>query len=216
MSLRRRQELCLDAIEHSFAMAEIAYERIVDYCRNDGSSATDAKQNDRMVLDAWSFIDVAKRLRSVLEHTPGLKNATLLAEFLKATEEVVDFRHHMQHMEDRTTVLAPSGRPIWGSFSWAVLEPDGHRFRIGIYVPGRLTKTQGIPAVNPAGKEFHSDVDHFQVTIGNVTLQISEMHRRIRSLRERFEAALAGAQCRPTKTGETILGIDLDAPPPAA
>lgn len=210
MSLRRRQELCLDAIEHSFAMAQIAYERIVHYCRSDGPE-NGAGIAEAMVLDAWSFIDVAKRLRSVLGHTPGLKNAASLADFLRTTEGVVDFRHHLQHMEDRTADLAKSGRPIWGAFSWAVLDPDGSHFRIAVYVPGRLAKTKGVPVVNPAGKAFRSDVDHFQVTVGDITLRISDMYYMLQQFRGQFELALADAQPRSTKEGETIHDIDLDA-----
>jgi hypothetical protein len=210
MSDHRKQELCLDAIEHSFSMARIAYDRVIHYCRHH-VDANDPNLDDTMVLDAWSFVDVAKRLRSVLEHTPGLKNARALVLFLRATEDVVDFRHHMQHMEDRTSTFAPSGRPIWGSFSWVTLDPNGINFRICTYIPGRLAKTKGIPVVNPAGRKFHGDIDHFELSVNDVTLNLSDMSRRIETLREKFNAAVKSAVPSPTRSGETILAIDLDA-----
>jgi hypothetical protein len=131
MNLRRRQDLCLDAIEHSFSMANIAYARIVHFCRNDCPGGA-GRKDDEVVLDAWSFIDVLKRLRSMLEHMPGLRSGTALGAFLQATESVVNFRHHHQHMEDRTADVAVSGRPIWGAFSWTVVELDTNHFRIGV------------------------------------------------------------------------------------
>lgn len=212
MNDRRKQELCLDAVEHCFSMARIAYDRVVHYCRHH-AEAHDPNLDDALVLDAWSFVDVAKRLRSVLEHTRGVKNAPALVAFLRTTEDVVEFRHYLQHMEEKTSAVAPTGRPIWGSFSWVVLSPDGSSLRVITYVPGRLAKTKGIPVVNPAGREFHSDIDHFELTVDDVTLNLSEMSRRIDRLREQFSAAVKAAGQRSTRSGETILSIDLDAVP---
>ena len=212
MSDRRKQELCLDAIEHSFSMASIAYDRVVHYCRHH-AEANDPNLDYALVLDAWSFVDVAKRLRSVLEHTPGVKNAPALVAFLRTTEDIVDFRDYVQHLEERTSTIAPTGRPIWGSLSWVALSPDGSSFKVTTYVPGRLAKTKGIPVVNPAGREFHSDIDHFGLTVDDVTLNLSEMSRRIDRLRERFSAAVKAAGQRTTRSGETILSIDLDDAP---
>lgn len=209
MTLGRRQQLCLDAIEHSFSMVEIAYQRVLHYCRTD-SPDNNSDLDDAMVLDSWSFIDVTKRLRSVLEHTPGLKNSAPLSEFLRATEAVVDFRHHSQHIEDRTRELAPSGRPIWGAFSWAVLEGETGRFRVGFYIPGRIAKVEGVPVANPAGKTFRSDVDHVQIAVGQLTLRISDIYYLAKDFRALFEAATKLARPRQIKEGVEILTIDLD------
>jgi hypothetical protein len=67
---RRKQELFLDAIEYSFSMASAAYNRLMNYCAEE-RELNHPKNDDRIVLDAWSFIDTVKRLRTVLEHTPG-------------------------------------------------------------------------------------------------------------------------------------------------
>jgi hypothetical protein len=83
-------------------------------------------------------------------------------------------------------------------------------FKIVTYVPGRLAKTRGIPVVNPAGREFYSDNDHNQNTVENVTLNVSEMSRRIAGLQEKFGAAVMAAGQRITRSGERILSIDLD------
>lgn len=209
MSLRRRQQLFLDAIEHSFSMAKIAYTRIVTYCRNDSSSDLGAK-DDELVLDAWSFIDVLKRLRSALMKTPGLQHGTVLTEFLQATKSVVDFRDHHQHIEERIAKVAPSGRPIWGAFSWVVMEPGKNMFRIGAYLPGRVAETDNVPMANPAGREIRSEVDLFQITVGETTLHISDMHYQLMEFQEKFNFALSAAQPRAVPSGEEILAINLD------
>ncbi|MGI8997085.1 MAG: hypothetical protein ACR2GW_10515 [Pyrinomonadaceae bacterium] len=215
MSIRRKQDLCLDAIEHSFSMARIAYERVVHYCRQQHEDTTTPHLDDAMVLDAWSFVDVVKRLRSVLQNTPGLKQrAQALTDFLVETETIPDFRNHVQHIEDKTAAVADTGRPIWGSFSWVTLDSNGKNFKICLYVPGRIAKTKAIPVVNPAGRQFHDDVDHFEMTIGATTINVSDMSCRIEAFRQRFEAAVKAALPKPIGPGETIMVIDLDSVPP--
>ena len=185
MTLRRKQDLCLDAIEHSFSMAEISYARIIGHCRaqhlKDASS-----EDDRVVLDAWSFVDVVKRLRTVLVNTPGLKSSGVLKQFLSTTDAIPNFRHHIQHIEEKVAAVAQSGRPIWGSFSWVVLAEDRDQFAIVAYVPGRLAVTKGIPVVNPAGREFHDDIDHFEMSLEGATLNISEISRTVKVLGAQF------------------------------
>jgi len=196
-------------------MARIAYDRVVHYCRQQHEDVTSPRLDDAMVLDAWSFVDVVKRLRSVLQNTPGMKQpARALTDFLIETEEIPDFRHHVQHIEDKTAAVAISGRPIWGSFSWVKLDSNGKNFKICCYVPGRLARTKGIPVVNPAGRQFHDDVDHFEMTIGATTINVSDMSRRIEAFRQRFEAAVRAASPKPIGPGETIVVIDLDSVEP--
>ena len=208
MSLRRRQELCLDVIEYSFSMASIAYRRVINYCRQHDKNS-DQDFSNAMVLDAWSLVDVTKRLRSVLEHTPGIPKSDSLNEFLQSTKVVVNFRHHVQHIEDKAPSLAPSGWPIWGSFSWTTLH-DNSKFEITTFIPGRTAKAKDIPVINPAGRKFYSDIDHFELTVGEVTINLSDISRRIELLSKRFESALTLASTRVTSSGEEILIIDLD------
>lgn len=214
MSIRRKQDLCLDAIEHSFSMARIAYERIVNYCNQQNEGTTSPLLDDAMVLDAWSFVDVVKRLRSVLQNTPGLKQSSQgLVDFLNETKVIPEFRHHAQHIEERTASVAITGRPIWGSFSWVHLDSNGKDFKIGVYVPGRITETKGIHVVNPAGRQFHDNIDHFEMTIGAATINVSEMSRRVEAFQQRFEAALKAALPKRIGHDETIMIIDLGSVP---
>jgi len=188
-------------------MAEKAYSRITAYCR-----LPEAEENQvadaAMVLDAWSFVDVAKRLWSVIHNTPGLVHGPAYEIFVRETDCLVSFRHYVQHLEDETRDVARSGRPIWGSFSWGRFHPD-KTFEIRVYVPGRLAKVQGIPAVNPGGREIHDDVDHFEMTVGTETLNISDLARKLAAFQKRFEAALCSAPSR-GNGDDAILILDLD------
>ncbi|MGZ8215690.1 hypothetical protein [Methylomagnum sp.] len=204
----RKQEICLDAIEYSFSMAKTAYKRIIDYCRHD-SILNNSNNDEAMVLDAWSFIDVTKRLRSVLQNTPGLKKSNFLEAFLSETVKIPDFRHYVQHIEEKTKDVSKTGRPIWGSFSWVILDQESKEFKIITYVPGRLAKINGIPVVNPSGRIFHDDVDHFEMTLGEVTINISQMARRIERLQERYLTALQLATQVKIRN-EDILMINFD------
>lgn len=195
-------------------MASTAYHRILHYCR-ENADASNSEADEVMVLDAWAFIDVVKRLRSVLEHTPGLKASLLLRLFLKSTEEIPSFRHHVQHIEERMAETAKTGGPIWGSFSWACLDPDGKRFKICAYVPGRLATAKGIPVVNPAGREFHDEIDHFEMTVGIITLNLSDIFRNVETLKSCYESSLALGTTKTLESGETIKLIDLDDSQPA-
>jgi hypothetical protein len=165
-----------------------------------------------MMLDAWSLVDVIKRLRSVLEHTPGLTSVHTLRRFLQSTEHVPYFRHYIQHLEEKTAEVAPTGHPIWGSVSWVQLGPD-KLFKVLVNVPGRLAKAKGIPMVNPAGREFHDDIDHFEMTVGGKTINLSEVARQVEVFEANFNGALAHAKPRAHKSGDSILIIDLDPAP---
>jgi len=204
MSLARKQQLCLDAIEHSFSMADAAYGRVIAYCKLDRTTEV---QDQVMVLDAWSFVDVAKRLRSVIVNTPGLVHGPAYEVFLRGTKSLVDLRHYVQHLEDETANVAQSGRPIWGSFSWGIFRRD-KTGEIRTYVPGRLARTTGIPVMNPAGREIHDEVDHFEMSVTGTTINLSDTARRITEFRRRFETVLPSAPTRGTGD-DAILIIEL-------
>ena len=193
-------------------MAETAYSRVLAYCRLAPSETTE-QQNDVMVLDAWSFVDVAKRLRSLIHNTPGLAHGPIYEVFVRATEALVDFRHYVQHLEDETFTVASSGRPIWGSFSWGLFRPD-KAVEVRVYVPGRLARTKGIPVMNPAGREVHDAVDHFEMSVGDATINLSDIARRIADFRKRFDLALKSATTRGAGD-DAIVVIDLDSSPSA-
>jgi hypothetical protein len=199
----------LDAIELSFTMTEIAYVRIMDYCRAFADGKNTAWQNNAIVLDVWSFIDSAKRLRTVLQNTPGIKKSEILGALLSSTKTVPEFRHYIQHFEEKAATVAPTGHNAWGSFSWVELFPNGVDLNIHAFVPGRLADST-IPVVNPAGRKFHDSIDHFEVYIWDSTLNVSETRRAIQTFSKHFAAAMSAATIKEISGGQIIKVIDID------
>lgn len=141
------------------------------------------------MLYAWGIVDHAERLREVLEHTPGLKQNTVLETFTaQLRQSVKPFRDHFQHMEDKAAAVAETGFPILGSISWC-RAISVQKLEIGVFVPGRLAKCEGLPVVNPVGRKLHSDIDHVEISLGQDTLNVSELCRDI----SRFSSAFARA-----------------------
>ena len=162
-----------------------------------------------MVMDAWTAIDGAKRLRSILERTPGLKNTPTIRLFLSGTQQIPSFRHYIQHLDEKLGPTASTGRPIWGSFSWSYADPSTNTYQIRAYVPGRLAKAKGIPLVNPLGKPHHGLVDHFTITVGDESVCLSDLVRSVHCFELSYQAALASAAQNALPTGEELLRLEI-------
>ena len=197
MGLHRKQELFLDAIEYFFQMVQIGYQRLLKDCKD--LSDEKITENDTqaimeyILLDAWTIIDVTKRLRTMLQHMPGLKHSLKLKLFLNRSSALPDLRDYVQHLEDKANDVSDTGRLILGSFSWATEyfndEKEPQRVKVLGVVPGRLESVKGIPLINPAGREFHSPIDHIELTAAETTLNLSELVRRIEQFSLEFIAA---------------------------
>jgi len=198
VDLKRRQELFLDTAELSFEFVGCTYSRLLETFRRCDLEHPDSSSPNERMLNAWGIVDHAERLREILEHTPGLKQTDTLRCFTrKLRGSVKPFRDHFQHMEEKAARIASSGFPIWRSLSWckAVSEKTLH---IGTFIPGRLAKCKGLPIVNPLGRAFHGDVDHVELSVGQDTINLSELCREI----ERFGTAFGAAVSTATSIGE--------------
>jgi hypothetical protein len=209
--MRRKQELVLDGIEESFRFLRLSYKRMLDSLILDELDATDADLLGSVILDCWTIIDHAKRLRTLLIHTPGLRKTTRLRVFLDKTNQIPNFRDRVQHLEERVTALAPTGLPVWGSVSWARLLPENN-FRVTMYAPGRLAKCEGIPVVNPAGREFHAEIDHIELSIEDQTINISELVRLTEQLATSFTNAVEQAEKTGVRDENDLLRFELETP----
>jgi hypothetical protein len=221
MSLKRQQQLCLDGIETSLAMTDVAYSRL--YQTLFGSSQAITK-GDRpsdvehlILLDAWSLIDITNRLRVLVRRTRGLERNAPVRSFLRSTEGVEALRNFVQHLDKEAMTLAETGWPIWGSLSWLWSSPDMQKrgeVAVLLVVPGRLARSKGYPMVNPAGKTMHAPVDHICLSGAGTTVNLSEITRSSMLLGSRLQAALQGAEERQVvrRNGEqdTILHIALE------
>ena len=194
MDLARRQELFLDAAELSFAFIKLTYDRLVGTLGGQNPELKAVDPPDAAVLDAWVIVDLAERLREVLERTPGLKENETLSRFSKYLRDSVKaLRDHVQHLEEKAAGIAPTGFPIWGSISWAHVL-SGKEIEVRCYIPGRLAKCEGVPIVNPAGRRFRAAIDHVELTVNRDTINVSELCRRIGEFGVAFNAAVDAAQ----------------------
>jgi hypothetical protein len=188
MSIKRKQAICLDAIESSFVMAEIAHGRMLAFLEENAGKRR-ITDSESMVLDAWTLVDVAKRLLYIMRNTPGLAKSASMAEFEAALDAAVDFRHYIQHLEERLTPVASTGWPIWGAFSWLCRPPDrpGMVMVTG-FIPGRIAIVGPVPVVNPATYPMRDGtlVDHIQLTADGNTVDLSDLARAIAAFKVRY------------------------------
>ena len=193
MPLRRKQQLIFDGIEHSIRFVLLCYDRLIDTLR---LAAVDGMPQieilDAAVMDAWGIIDHAKRLRTLVENAPGIKQTPDLKAFLAATVEARDFRHYIQHVESKTFDIAVSGFSLWGILNWINMYEKG-KYRSHVYSPGRPA-TSEMPLINPLGRTYHSDIDHIQLTTYLGTTEISDLVRRARRLGELLVPAIKLAE----------------------
>jgi hypothetical protein len=119
MTVRRRQELYLDAIEESVAMVELAYQRLfaatVLHASDNKLGKTDTKRvTTEMLSQSWLVVDATNRLRVCVESMPGLRRSPAVESVLRASDPVLPLRNYIQHLDSEAPRLALSGRPLWG------------------------------------------------------------------------------------------------------
>jgi len=203
MSLKRQQELCLDGIETSLTMARVAYSRL-ELGLAWHSERTTQNLHERILdleglilLDAWSLIDTANRLRVLVCRAPGLEQNAFVAAFLRATEDVRKLRNFVQHLHGEMTSLEETGRTIWGSLSWLWVSPQMLKrgtVATMLMIPGRLAKSGGYPGVNPVGKRVIPPLGHICLFAADTVVNLSEISRASMLFGDRFEAALERAR----------------------
>jgi hypothetical protein len=109
-------------------MAHIAYERLDRHLQ--GLSAMSGKPGFResatAMLDAWSIVDSAHRMRDLVEHLPGLPNSKWKRLLQDRTGEVAELRNCVQHQLGEIENLISNGGQLWGFLSWAEFRNGRH------------------------------------------------------------------------------------------
>lgn len=221
--LPRRQVLYLDAIEESFRMASLAYERLQESLAAkmslyESANASLPKESDEMsrldsaiLLDAWSLVDVLNRLRVLVDSMPGLKKSSPgVKSFLHSLGPIEDLRNAVQHLYGQVHKIADTGHPIWGSLSWAAppVEP-GDALKAAAFVPGTLARVKGIPVVNPVGRQCESPVGLIELTAAGRTVSLSEMRAAVLRFADRLErAAKAAFADSPEEASDIVFNVD--------
>jgi len=222
MTIHRRQELFLDGIELSIEMALIAYQGLrttiakhTTELQNRQGEPPETSLTSQMLLEAWSIVDCVNRLRVLIQHTPNLKKTPAIKSFLKGTAPILTLRNFVQHLDDKAIEVATTGKPIWGSLSWVWATPsdlEQKKCTICIFIPGRLAKSKGHPAVNPIGKRFAPPVDLVGLTAADTTVDLSRIAEVVTRFKSRYEKALSQSQAK-QRTNEKLgppIVVELD------
>jgi hypothetical protein len=143
------------------------------------------------MLDAWSVVDSAHRLRCLVMQMPGYRNrAPSKQRFLRATAQVDGLRHSIQHLASDIERLLASGLPALGALSWirpSLKEPGC--FWAESVMPGQLGGSSANPLIH--GPE-NPPSEPAQVTLWatGIGLNLSDLVLAIEALTSSLEASL--------------------------
>jgi hypothetical protein len=163
---------------------------------------------------------LATQLTGALPQTPplpgtstlsGLKRGPAVTALLKAFDQVEAPRNAVQHLDGEIEEPLDSGRPLWGSLSWVNMAgPDAKRLSVGLLLPGTLTPTQGVPVVNPPGREIELPIGLTTLTAAGVTVCLSHGVAAVERFSGRLEGAAAAAFATiPAGASEFAVRLDL-------
>ena len=204
-----KQILFFNGIRYAVDVADFAYSRLQKHLYEFTSNPRGNKPLETFeivspILDAWSIVDTAYRLRQLINHTPGLKQKTpeqIL--FLKHTSDIEELRHSAQHLETKIDDLITQGSPIWGSLSWFTAPAQDRAYGfIGVIVTGTQIGTRNLPMVNPAGRTVVSFVDLITLTANGYSISLSDTMKEIvrlttnieQQIIEKFTGEVAGTE----------------------
>lgn len=224
--LHRRQKLMLDGIAMSIDMASMSYARLQNSLLAHSRAVTQNQPRPPamaalVMMDAWTIIDATNRLRALVKATRGLNRGPAVESFRRSVVDVKTLRNAVQHLIGEVQELEKNGRPLWGSLSWHYMEsPETGRGAMHLLVPGTIAPTEGLPMVNPLGKEVEIPIGLIALTATDVTVCLSDVVHAVERFAERLERAAATAfAALPTDAIDQLVTLDLPADsgsPPAA
>lgn len=181
----RHLAFCLDGLRYSLSMADIAAGRIKPTLDNLAQLHLANRDTEveisSALLDTWSLIDMCHRTRELVQSTPTLSHKlTGIQIFLRATSQIEDLRHYVQHFRSQISELPNSWSPLWGSLSWIPTRDQTTCYTIvtGNLLPGTTSYSISYDTHN---LRFTSEIT---LTVGEIVLDILEIAHRLRALRE--------------------------------
>jgi hypothetical protein len=178
--------LCLDGVRFARGICTASYERALGRFRTFETAdivATGAPAHEVMlaVADIWSVVDSANRVRILAQRTPHLQRTNPEVEaFLRATSDVEKMRNYMQHIDQEITEISDRSTPLWGSISWQTAADPNTQITL-------LTGTKHIQyravglVYDTLERKF---VRPFELVVGEVTLDVDDVVRRVGRLNE--------------------------------
>jgi hypothetical protein len=162
------------------------------------------------VMNAWTVIDAAYRLRLLVPTLRGLKHGPAVMSLLKSLAPVESFRHVVQHLDQQIPRLLEDCQPVWGSLSWAYVDgAQASTIRIGLLMPGAARAPMELPLVNPLGKRIEIPIGLVTLSAAGETVCLSDIVSAVRLFAGRLERAVAAAFSSLPDTLGAQAGFDL-------
>lgn len=155
------QAMFYDGMRFAIEMLDVSYRRLVAGLEAIAAEEAAGSHVPIVMLDAWTIVDSANRLRDLLDQTPGLKKNTPPMRVVRDALAPCDpLRNFVQHLDGGINAHADSGVPTWGSLSWLRMDSDDNG-RGFVVVPGamRPLMNQGL-LPSPNGLMFHENPDY--------------------------------------------------------
>jgi len=174
----------LDGLRYSFAMANLAARRItatLDVLISKRKAAESYEDEiTSALLDAWSLVDMCHRARELIRQIPGMSGKSPEVQtFLRATSQIEELRHYVQHFRSEIPNIPLLSNPLWGALSWVDAHDESTCYTIfsGNLVPGVQAPSL---TYDTHEKRF---VARLVLTAGGTTIDLLSIAERLRELR---------------------------------
>jgi hypothetical protein len=213
--LNRKQVLFLDGARLAIEMADSAITRLRNTLLLLATRPQETQNRRTKILDAvqdaWSIVDSVHRLRSLLQHMPGMKQKSpSLQLFYRRTAEIESLRNCVQHLDRAIDDLVTLGAPVWGTLSWlAVIDTSAKIVRCCTIVAGTIFDATH-PILNPAGKATISGIDEITLSAGGTTIRLNEVMSRIPPVIRIIETSLKKQFAKfPRHAADMLVFVDM-------
>lgn len=182
--LHPRQRLFFDAIRYSIAMLDVSFVRLLKLLIHvshlqvlDGEEGTDQDLVfPRAFADAFSVVDMANRLTSLVSKMPGFKRTPEVELFIRKVGKAEEVRHAVQHLNREVERLAVEDEATWGWLLWVFApEPKTGVFHSFFALPGSMGKTKISPETRGPEGIFRSPVDQVELSAYGHRLSLTDL-----------------------------------------
>lgn len=196
VALNKRQLRMLVGIRYSIEMYEVAYVTLVDKLKKIiKETDKDADTLPFIILHAWSMIDSANRLRTMLSRMPGVKKkGSKYYSLVNKLELIEDLRNIIQHLDGEINSRAKDieVKSVWGSLSWGkIINKDPFEADVFLIMPGSIESQSDLPINNILGKSFYDNVDSIELSAYGITVSLSDTYRTIGEIAKLLESSLS-------------------------
>lgn len=144
------------------------------------------------IVDAWSLVDVHKRLRDLLHQWPGIrkKDWPQIGDYCRRSAGVTELRNCVQHLNNALVQLDETNHRAWGSIAWlarSAYDADNHRSYV--LLPGAIRGgNYGLLCVAPSAPTY--DLGHIVLSFMNLKINLSYLEEDAAELRNGIQCLL--------------------------